>query len=70
MGLIVGGEDDRCLLLFPDLAGDDADEEGLFSGTISGDLDDDPASGGGILSTRALYLLLGGPHIWPGGCNG
>lgn len=61
VGLTGGGEDDRCLVRLPDLVGDDADEEGLFSGTISGDLDDDAARGGGILSTRALYRLLGGP---------
>lgn len=69
MGLI-GGEDDRCLLRLPDLEGEAPDDEGLFSGIISGDLDDGPARGGGIFSTLALYLLLGGPHICPGGCSG
>lgn len=53
-GLLGGGEGDRCLPREAGLVGEVGEERGLFSGTISGDLADAPASGGGMFSTRAL----------------
>ena len=52
--LLWGGDGDRCLLREPGLVGEEGEETRFFSGTISGDLAEALASGGGMFRTRAL----------------